>query len=280
MPGPQTKARKLRVLLRRPSSAARLVPALRALPAVVAPERDVRRGAPARRSRRARPAEALARRRLRRAGRACVDRASAISQALRHDVRRVRACPPPRLGVQGDSLRRARHRRPSRGRLRQPERLPRRVRAHHGCAARQRDARVVCRVARHTARSDDGDRRRNRAALARVRRSSRPRARDRALTPTAESRHRAGPYGADRADREGARRLLRRSLDDLQDTARLHRLPVPELGVGCPADHSARRNVELREARAGRRPAEGRARRGDCQRLQSARDRDSVSPRH
>ena len=102
-----------------------------------------------------------------------------------------------------------------------PERLPRRVRADHGRAAREpHDARVVRRLARYAARADDGRRRRARAASARVRRPARPRARDRAAATPAEGRHRAGPHRADRADRKGAEGLFRRPLDDVRDAAR------------------------------------------------------------
>ena len=65
----------------------------------------------------------------------------------------------------------------------------------------------------------------------------------------------------------------------LQDAASARRLAVPERRLGRPAHDSARRNLELRRARARRRPAAGRARRRNRQRREPARDRDSVPPR-
>ena len=160
-------------------------------------------------------------------------------------------------GVQGDPLRRTRHRRTARGRLRKPERLSRRVRAHHGRAAGQpRYARAVRSLARHAAGAHDRRGRRARTASARIRRPARAGTRARAASAAAQSRHCARPDLANRPNRAGARRLLRRALARVRDAARARRLAVPERHMGRTADDS--RPGKRGAIRASRKPSAGR----------------------
>ena len=124
--------------------------------------------------------QALARRGLRRAPCACVDRAPPVSQAVRDDLRRVRPRAPPWRRVQGDPRRRARDHGPARRGLRVGSGFRDAFARVMGAPPASRSARALRRVARYAARPDDGDRRRGGAVSAGVCRSPRAGAPDRA----------------------------------------------------------------------------------------------------
>ena len=115
-------------------------------------------------------------------------------------------------------------------------------------------ARALRRLARYAARSHDGGRRRGGSLPPRVCRSPRAGTPDRPPARAGQSRDRARPHRANRADRGRARRRFRRTLDAVHNTACSPRFTVSERGVGTRCSHPAGADAQPRARSANLRP--------------------------